>query len=90
MNFTLPLERFSKMEVDAAFEAYAKQLENSAEVIGKENPFASHVTDEEKSAFIKRYYYDIAAEAREHRITSMAAGQALWRILTSECVALQP
>ena len=36
MNLTLPLERFSKMEVAAAFEAYAKQLEKSAAVIGKE------------------------------------------------------
>ena len=66
----------------------AQELRESAEEVKKENAFASHVTDVEKEAYIKRYWLDIADTVERGNITSFTIWQKINYVLTGECVAL--
>lgn len=91
MNFkTHTGETPSQDQFLAACKQVAEDYRENGNAILAENAFASHVTEEQRLAFVQLHNFDVADEVECGEITSMTTWQRVNEVLTGECVALLP
>lgn len=71
----------------AACEKVALDMEELAIRVREENAFGSHVTEQQKDDYIKRFYTDIAIEVRNmENLHNFSVWQRVNTELTGECI----
>lgn len=83
-------EEIKGIDLEIARIFVAEEFRQNARAIQKENAFASHVTEDEKSQILKRdLIWADAVECGEHD-HNLTVWQMMNIFITGECVALLP